>query len=57
MNFPTAQGGDYVGQSEELPGHQSDSHPTGHGHGCGADCLPPWHWQDYSGETLVNYPR
>jgi hypothetical protein len=27
----------------------SDSHPAGHGHGRGADCLPPWHWQDNSG--------
>jgi hypothetical protein len=22
---------------------QADSHPAGHGHGRGADCLPPWH--------------
>jgi hypothetical protein len=32
---------------------QGDGHPAGHGLGRGADCLPPRHWQDYSGETSV----
>ena len=57
MYFRTAQGGDYVGQPEKLPGYEGDSHPAGHGHGCGADCLPPRHWQDYSGETSVIDPK